>query len=147
MYFLISVSYTKKDLSHETQHVKVVDARQYESPEPLRPGTITLEFTKLLGQTPVGDKYVFDSPHSATLSCEIKSKRAKRQGRNRANRRLSVKLFFVAENLLSVNVRQKPAFTPGSAGGFALIVLKLAKDHWQTQHHYYGMKNFFSRGI
>lgn len=89
--------------------MKVVDARQYESPEPLRPGTITLEFTKLMGQTPVGDKYVFDSPHSATLSCEIKSKRAKRQGRNRANRRLSVCLFFIAEKkLFSVKIRKSP---------------------------------------
>lgn len=88
--------------------MKVVDARQYESPEPLRPGTITLEFTKLMGQTPVGDKYVFDSPHSATLSCEIKSRRAKRHGRNRANRRLSVCLFFIAEKKLSVKVRKSP---------------------------------------
>jgi hypothetical protein len=87
------VSNAKQDLSHETQHVKVVDARNYESPEGLRPGEITLEFTKLMGQTPVGDKYVFDSPHSATLSCDMKAKRAKRQGRNRANRRLSVRLF------------------------------------------------------
>lgn len=84
-----SVSNAKQDLSHETQHVKVVDARNYESPEGLRPGEITLEFTKLMGQTPVGDKYVFDSPHSATLSCDMKAKRAKRQGRNRANRRNS----------------------------------------------------------
>ncbi|XP_028392970.1 rho GTPase-activating protein 11A-like isoform X2 [Dendronephthya gigantea] len=82
-------SSAKKDASHETQHVKVVDARNYESPEALRPGEITLEFTKLMGQTPVGDKYVFDSPHSATLSCDMKAKRAKRQGRSRANRRNS----------------------------------------------------------
>ena len=92
--FNIVVSNSKQDISHETQHVKVVDARNYESPEGLRPGEITLEFTKLMGQTPVGDKYVFDSPHSATLSCDMKAKRAKRQGRNRANRRLSVCLFF-----------------------------------------------------
>ena len=93
-YFNVVVPNTKQADSHETQHVKVVDARNYESPEALRPGEITLEFTKLMGQTPVGDKYVFDSPHSATLSCDMKAKRAKRQGRNRANRRLSVCLFL-----------------------------------------------------
>lgn len=94
-WIFIAASSAKKDASHETQHVKVVDARNYESPEALRPGEITLEFTKLMGQTPVGDKYVFDSPHSATLSCDMKAKRAKRQGRNRANRRLlCVCLFF-----------------------------------------------------
>ena len=92
--FSVLVSTAKQNKSHETQHVKVVDARTYDSPEALRPGEITLEFTKLMGETPVGDKYVFDSPHSATLSCDMKAKRAKRQGRNRANRRLSVRLFF-----------------------------------------------------
>lgn len=79
-----------KDRSHETPHVMVVDARKYESPEVLQPGEITLEFTKLMGNnTPVGDKYVFASPHTATLSSEMKAKRAKRQGRHKTNRRFS----------------------------------------------------------
>lgn len=86
--FNTAATTANQHMSRETQHVKVVDARNYESPEDMRPGEITVEFTKLMGQTPVGDKYVFQSPHSATLSCEMKTKRAKRRERNRANRRL-----------------------------------------------------------
>ena len=91
---LLSLSFSKgkKSVSHETEHVKVVDTRHYVSPEALHPGTISLEFSKLLEHTPSGDKYVFDSPLNAALSSasngKMKRKQAKRYGRNRANRRL-----------------------------------------------------------
>lgn len=74
--------------------MKVVDARHYKSSETLHPENISLEFSKLLDQTSNGDKYVFDSPLDVSLSpaANAKKKRgeAKRHGRSRTNRRLSV---------------------------------------------------------